>query len=86
MICGGGIAGLAAAWEAVQHGITSICVLDQSVEMGGKLRTSEVGGELVDEGADAFLIRVPAAIELCGFEEAGSPRLARAWRRDWTSG
>ena len=66
MICGGGIAGLAAAWEAVQHGITSICVLDQSVEMGGKLRTSEVGGELVDEGADAFLIRVPAAIELCG--------------------
>lgn len=65
VICGGGITGLAAAWEAVQRGVPRVTVLDSAAEMGGKLRTSEVGGLMVDEGADAFLIRVPAALELC---------------------
>src|SRR5439155_5406750 len=33
--------------------------------IGGKLRTSEFAGRLVDEGADAFLARVPWAVDLC---------------------
>jgi oxygen-dependent protoporphyrinogen oxidase len=65
VICGGGIAGLSAAWEAVQRGVPTITVIDAGPDLGGKLRTTEVGGLMVDEGADAFLIRVPAALELC---------------------
>ena len=67
-VVGGGISGLAAAWEARHRG-ASVVVLDAGDRPGGSLRTSPVAGMPVDEAADAFLARVPEAVGLC--EELG---------------
>ena len=40
-------------------------MLEASPRLGGNLRSSEVGGRVVDVGADAFLARRPEALELC---------------------
>lgn len=68
VVVGGGIAGLAAAHEARHRGV-AVTVLEAASTVGGKLRTSPFAGFDVDEGADAFLARVPWALELC--EELG---------------
>jgi protoporphyrinogen/coproporphyrinogen III oxidase len=60
-VIGGGIAGLAAAWEA--NGQAEVTIWEPGA-LGGKLRTSEFEGRLVDCGADAFLTRVPEAVAL----------------------
>lgn len=67
-VVGGGISGLAAAWEAHCRG-ARVAVLDAGNRAGGSLRTTPVAGVPVDEAADAFLARVPEAVELC--EELG---------------
>jgi oxygen-dependent protoporphyrinogen oxidase len=64
-VVGGGVAGLAAAWEASGHDGVEVVVHEASDRAGGKLLTSRFAGRLVDEGADAFLARVPWAFELC---------------------
>lgn len=80
-VVGGGIAGLAAAWEAVQRG-AEVTVLEASDRLGGKIRTEPLDGVVVEAGPDAFLARVPAAVQLC--EELGlssslvSPAVGRA--------
>ena len=64
------MAGLAAAREVERRGGQAI-VLEATGQVGGKLRISEVGGELVDEGADSMLSRVPWGVDLAtsvGFE------------------
>jgi oxygen-dependent protoporphyrinogen oxidase len=61
VVIGGGIAGLAAAHAL--HGM-DVVVLESTGQVGGKLRTSEVGGLRVDEGAESFLARVPEALGL----------------------
>jgi protoporphyrinogen/coproporphyrinogen III oxidase len=63
-VVGGGISGLAAAWEGVQRG-ASVVVLEAGDRAGGKLGTSPLGGLPVEESADAFLARVPEAVDLC---------------------
>jgi oxygen-dependent protoporphyrinogen oxidase len=63
-VVGGGITGLAAAWEAVQRG-ASVTVLEAAPRLGGKIETDVVDGVPVDSGADAFLARVPWATDLC---------------------
>lgn len=74
VVVGAGISGLAAAWELSgpePDGTPSplqVTVLEASTP-GGKLRTTELAGVALDEGADAFLRRVPDALELC--EEMG---------------
>lgn len=69
VVVGGGVAGLAAAWEASSRPSVGVTVLEAGDRFGGKVRTSDLdvpGGPLrVDEGADMFLTRVPGAIELC---------------------
>ncbi len=80
VVVGGGIAGLAAAWEATAHG-WAVTVVEPRGETGGKLRTTDFLGRPVDEGADAFLRRVPEALALCrevGVEELRSPAATRA--------
>jgi protoporphyrinogen/coproporphyrinogen III oxidase len=64
VVVGGGITGLAAAWEARQRG-AEVVVLEASPQAGGKIRTSTVAGIELDEAADAFLVRVPEARQLC---------------------
>ncbi|MHB1137675.1 MAG: protoporphyrinogen oxidase [Microthrixaceae bacterium] len=97
VVVGAGITGLAAAWEATQHPRVEVVVLDAADRVGGKIRTSRLSGEpvaagavsdgavsemVIDEGADAFLARVPDAVELCrelGLEdELTQPATGRA--------
>lgn len=63
-VLGAGIAGLASAFSLSRRGRT-VTVIDQADRPGGKLRTSVFAGRPVDEGADAFLLRVPWAVDLC---------------------
>ena len=42
-----------------------VVLLEAGERVGGKLRTSRLGGAEVDESADAFLARVPEAVDLC---------------------
>jgi oxygen-dependent protoporphyrinogen oxidase len=67
-VVGAGISGLAAAWAGMQQG-ADVVVLEAGDSPGGKLRTSAIAGMELDEGADAFLARVPEAVDLC--EELG---------------
>jgi protoporphyrinogen/coproporphyrinogen III oxidase len=77
-VVGGGIAGLAAAWELVRFGHTPI-VFEADDRLGGKIRTSPLGEiERIDEGADAFLARVPFAVELAGELGLGDTLVAPA--------
>lgn len=70
VVVGGGITGLAAAWEASRRPGVHVTVLEAADRFGGKVRTSPLSmGDgstlMVDEGADAFLARVPDAVQLC---------------------
>lgn len=64
VVVGAGIAGLSAAWELSRNGGAPV-VLEASDDAGGKLRTTPLGETLLDEAADAFLSRVPWAVDLC---------------------
>ncbi|MFZ1411712.1 MAG: protoporphyrinogen oxidase, partial [Micropruina sp.] len=63
LIIGGGIAGLAAAWEAVRSG-AEVVLVEASAEFGGKVRTEQVAGLLIEEGPDSFVAYRPAALQL----------------------
>lgn len=62
-VIGGGISGLAAAWEATRQG-ASVVLFEASDRLGGKLHTSHVGGSLIELGPDSVLTRTPSALEL----------------------
>jgi protoporphyrinogen/coproporphyrinogen III oxidase len=71
-VVGGGIAGLAAAWELVTGrdapvgtDSPSVVIIDGGHRLGGKLQTTEFAGRTVDLAPDAFLARRPEATELC---------------------
>ena len=87
---GGGIAGLAAAWFLRQagRGAPGVTLLEAGDRLGGKMRTSAFEGDPVDEGPDAFLARVPAAVELCRAVGLGGDLTAPATGRAflWTGG
>ncbi len=66
VVVGAGITGLTAAFTlATQRPDLDIVVLEASERVGGKILTTAFAGRPVDCGADAFLARVPEAIELC---------------------
>ena len=65
VVVGAGIAGLAAALQiSQQRPDVRVLVLESADRVGGKVAISEVGGVLVDEGADAMLRRVPEGVAL----------------------
>jgi len=64
VIVGGGIAGLAAAYELSKQG-TSFVVLERAPRAGGVIFSEQVDGFVVDGGPDALLIQKPEAIALC---------------------
>jgi oxygen-dependent protoporphyrinogen oxidase len=63
-IVGGGIAGLAAAYELRQRGL-SVQVLEASRRPGGVITTERVDGWVIDGGPDSMLVQKPAAVALC---------------------
>ncbi|MGW5867845.1 protoporphyrinogen oxidase [Streptomyces sp. NPDC055239] len=67
IVIGGGISGLAAAWEL--RGKAEVTVLEASDRVGGKLRTGSLAGIPVDEGAESIMAIRPEAVRLA--EEVG---------------
>ena len=63
-IVGGGIAGLAAAYELGQRGV-SVHVLEAASRAGGVVTTERVNGWVIDGGPDSMLVQKPAAVALC---------------------
>lgn len=51
-IIGGGITGLAAAYEAVKRGQTNIHVYEASQHLGGKIQSGQVNGVTINRGAE----------------------------------
>jgi len=63
-IVGGGISGLAAAWELHKKQIP-YQIYESTNLWGGKIQSSMVGDRLVDAGPDSFLARSKTTVELC---------------------
>jgi oxygen-dependent protoporphyrinogen oxidase len=87
LVVGGGITGLAAAVDLVDHDDLDVELWESTPRLGGKIATSPFGGlPAVDEGADAFLTRVPHAVRLAakvglGTDDlvAPTPATAMVW-------
>ncbi len=78
-VVGAGITGLAAGYEAAKAG-AEVVVYESAGRAGGRILTSELAGQLVDEGPDAFLARVPWAVELCQVLGLGGELVSPAQR------
>ena len=66
VVVGAGITGLTAAFTlATTRPDLDIVVLEAGERVGGKILTTPFAGRPVDCGADAFLARVPEALDLC---------------------
>ena len=68
VIVGGGIAGLASAYELSRRGV-SFVLLERAARAGGVILSEEIDGFVIDGGPDALLIQKPDGIKLC--EELG---------------
>lgn len=65
VIVGGGITGLTVAADLLERGVAEVTVHEADDRLGGKIRTGPFAGlPAVDEGPDAFLVRVPEAVAL----------------------
>jgi protoporphyrinogen/coproporphyrinogen III oxidase len=64
VIVGGGIAGLAAAYELSRQGVGCV-VLERHARPGGVIFSEEVDGFTIDGGPDSLLVQKPAGIQLC---------------------
>ena len=63
-IIGGGISGMAAAYELQRRGV-SARVVEAGSRPGGVIRTERFDGWVVDGGPDSLLVQKPAAVALC---------------------
>ena len=86
-IVGGGLSGLVAAHECSKLSDASITVFESAERFGGKISSSPLGASIVDDGADAFLLRTSAGSDLCqelGIGELRSPATHHAgvWAND----
>jgi oxygen-dependent protoporphyrinogen oxidase len=64
VVVGGGIAGLAVAYELSRRGM-SFVVLERATRAGGVIFSEQIDGFTIDGGPDALLIQKPDAITLC---------------------
>jgi oxygen-dependent protoporphyrinogen oxidase len=64
VVVGGGIAGLATAYELSRRN-RSFVVLERGQRPGGVVLSEEINGFTIDGGPDALLIQKPDGIELC---------------------
>ena len=63
-VVGGGMAGLAAAYE-LHRGGASFVLIEAARRPGGVVRTERVDGFTLDAGPDSLLVQKPAAVKLC---------------------
>ena len=64
LVIGGGISGMAAATALVAEPDTTVEVWEADDRLGGKIATSRFAGlDHIDEAADAYLTRVPHAVD-----------------------
>jgi oxygen-dependent protoporphyrinogen oxidase len=64
VVVGGGISGLAAAYELQRRGV-GVRLLEASERFGGVIRSDRFDGWVVDGGPDSLLVQKPAAVALC---------------------
>jgi oxygen-dependent protoporphyrinogen oxidase len=64
IIIGGGITGLAAAFELASRNVP-FTLFEASPRVGGLIRTEHVEGFTIEAGPDSMLVQKPAAVELC---------------------
>jgi oxygen-dependent protoporphyrinogen oxidase len=65
LVVGGGITGLAAAVDLVEDPTLDVELREAADRLGGKIATSRFAGlDHIDEAADAYLTRIPHAVEL----------------------
>jgi protoporphyrinogen/coproporphyrinogen III oxidase len=88
-VIGGGISGLAAAYELQRRGLR-VRVLEAGTRPGGVIVTERRDGWVVDGGPDSMLVQKPGAVALC--RELGianrlvstlQPRTAYVMREGW---
>ncbi|MFI8101942.1 protoporphyrinogen oxidase [Streptomyces sp. NPDC086023] len=86
IVVGGGISGLAAAWQL--RGQADVTVLESASRVGGKLRTGTIAGIAVDEGAESLMALRPEAVELAAAVGLGDALCdpAQAPTTIWTHG
>ncbi len=85
VVVGAGIAGLSAARSLAAAG-HDVVVLDAADRPGGKLRRAEVGGVVVDVGAEAMLNRRPEGVALAAEVGLDVVHPTTASSRIWTRG
>lgn len=85
VVVGAGVGGLAAAHALREQG-RDVLVLEGSPEVGGKLRRRQVGGALVDVGAEAMLSRRLEGVDLAADLGLEVVHPTRASSRIWTRG
>ncbi|MGH9253385.1 MAG: protoporphyrinogen oxidase [Vicinamibacterales bacterium] len=64
VVVGGGIAGLAAAYELQRRGLR-IRLLEATARLGGVILTEHFDGWIIDGGPDSLLVQKPAGVGLC---------------------
>lgn len=65
LVVGGGITGLAAAWECVRAGVP-VTVAEAGPAFGGKVSSERVHGFVIEHGPDSFVAYRPAALAIIG--------------------
>lgn len=79
VIVGGGISGLAAAFELAARRIPFV-LYERAPRLGGVIVTDSIDGYLIDAGPDALLTQKPAALALCrelGLADRLQPQTSR---------
>jgi oxygen-dependent protoporphyrinogen oxidase len=92
VVIGGGISGLTTAYRLVRAAAEGrapdVTVLEAEATAGGKLCPVEVGDVELEGGADSFVVRKPAAVDLCTELGLGQDLVVPATRTAfvWTGG
>ena len=63
VIVGGGISGLAAAYELRRAGL-SYCIVEKQPRLGGVIETRTIDGCVLEGGPDSFISQKPEALAL----------------------
>lgn len=84
VVVGGGISGLSAAWRLAESTeAPEVVLLESSPQVGGKIRTGELAGVPVEDGAESLLARRPEAVDLVRSAGLADRQITPATHRAW---